>query len=713
MAAWIEDAQILAAQTELSNARDSILHVTRDVDAFLAPANRHSSALVAPKGFGKTLVLKLKRVLFRDDSTKVLPKDVIVDRPKDRPPILANEIIALLEESATWETIWQIGIAVAVLKGYRDDPEARRHLVAIENQFASIPAVNNIINNPYVESPFEVVHSIISASRASLFAIVSNSAVVTAAFARFTRPTAIFIDNIDEYLEHYISNRMYERSTFSRQYIDLWHNGQVGALLALRRLNGINPHVKIFLSIRKEAFQYAAKNEASFANLRAFTQELRYTREDIQKIIQNNILAEPKSNLSEARRLDGRNSDRPENAVEAFLGTRSLYVSNVGTGVEEPTLQYWLRHCTLRPRDAVAIGSELSKLRPEDRNRETIRSVINMVAADRVQTIFSEVAPFFDDLVPTIIPKVVESNVMSREALRSAAEAYTVRFSDEFGSVGDEILHPFSALYAMGLLGVVLEDRDRPGRLVQQFAPLGAAPFGDNSILPVANTYLLHPAMSDYVASRNVTFLHQINRHNVIGDGLDWRHQEQLRFVAVGDIAAYRRKVMANVGAASTFEAFWASVIAEHTRDLDLASTSAGDTIVLVDRSAVRMLTAARSIAIAVRNSGYGLDMRFGAHCGHWQIAFDADGVAQPNISPLMGTAARLEAHAAAGVILMSAQVVDIGDLQSEPHLYLGVHPIRPEEVADPTKLDGTWLDIAKPGEDPELVDVFAMTLAG
>jgi hypothetical protein len=41
----------------------------------------------------------------------------------------------------------------------------------------------------------------------------------------------------------------------------------------LRRLHGINPHVRIFVSIRKEAYQHAAQNEPQFSNLRSFRRE--------------------------------------------------------------------------------------------------------------------------------------------------------------------------------------------------------------------------------------------------------------------------------------------------------------------------------------------------------------------------------------------------------------------------------------------------------
>jgi len=47
--------------------------------------------------------------------------------------------------------------------------------------------------------------------------------------------------------------------------------------------------VRIFVSIRKEAYQHAAQNEPQFSNLRSFRRELRYRIEDIKQIIENNI----------------------------------------------------------------------------------------------------------------------------------------------------------------------------------------------------------------------------------------------------------------------------------------------------------------------------------------------------------------------------------------------------------------------------------------
>ena len=84
---------------------------------------------------------------------------------------------------------------------------------------------------------------------------------------------------------------------FTNDLSGIWHAGQIGAWLALRRLHGINPHVRIFVSIRKEAYQHAAQNKPQFSNLRSFRRELRYRIEDIKQIIENNIAIVSKSDL--------------------------------------------------------------------------------------------------------------------------------------------------------------------------------------------------------------------------------------------------------------------------------------------------------------------------------------------------------------------------------------------------------------------------------
>jgi len=217
-------------------------------------------------------------------------------------------------------------------------------------------------------------------------------------YATIHKQAGIFVDNIDEYLIHYINFSYLRRNEVHERFVRIWHAGQIGAWLALRRLHGINPHVRIFVSIRKEAYQHAAQYEPQFSNLRSFRRELRYRMEDIKQIIENNIAVVPKSDLAD------RTNEAP---MLRFLGLR-----------QERAMDYWTRHCSLRPRDAIVIGKEISLIGVKRRSRHEIRNAINSAASERVETLFNEVSPFFSALYPEIFPQVIKSNVLSKSLRR-------------------------------------------------------------------------------------------------------------------------------------------------------------------------------------------------------------------------------------------------------------------------------------------------------
>ena len=153
----------------------------------------------------------------------------------------------------------------------------------------------------------------------------------TRIFATIHKQAGVFVDNIDEYLIHYINFSYLRRNEVHERFVRIWHAGQIGAWLALRRLHGINPHIRIFVSIRKEAYQHAAQNEPQFSNLRSFRRELRYRLEDIKQIIENNIAIVLKSEL-----VDKSNED----PLLRFLGPKNEFISNSGTARQERAIDY-------------------------------------------------------------------------------------------------------------------------------------------------------------------------------------------------------------------------------------------------------------------------------------------------------------------------------------------------------------------------------------
>ena len=426
--------------------------------------------------------------------------------------------------------------------------------------------------------------------------------------------------------------------------------------------------------------------------------------DDIKQIIENNITIVPKVDL-----VDKNNED----PFLRFLGPQNEFISNTGTAKQERTIDYWIRHCSLRPRDAVVIGKEISLIGVKRRTQQEIRSAINSAAAERVETLFNEVAPFFSSLYPDVFPQVIKSNVLTYEEIEEASRAYTDIASRQYDVESEAAQHPFCALYSLGLVGIVQQSRENPTKLVQKFAGVGEIAFGRINVLPRAETYLIHPSLSDFIIRRNVGFLKELNRHNVIGDELEWRPEESIRFVAVGDIRGYRESVVQNTGKSQTFDRFWRDLFRQFTRDLDYANIASGDSLTLADRSPARVLRAARSLTGQLSASGYRLQIRFGAHSGFWRLSPDLEGIQHPEISDIVVVAARTEPLAKPGDILLSQQFVD--DARRYGYDFDGEFPtlVDHEYVGAERYHAGAGVLISKEKEADQRVQIYLVRQAG
>ncbi|HTR14132.1 MAG TPA: hypothetical protein VMI72_12985 [Roseiarcus sp.] len=392
MSAWVEDAQQLTEIKDLSNSQHSVLLRTAEVTEFLSNINLPSHALVAPKGFGKTLVLKLKRISLQDADYKCFPLSPIVDRPMNKPPILPDEKIDVLEHSDNWGTLWNIALSICLIKGFLEDQDVQTQVTRILKTRGIPSALFTIMTHPHINRPFDILHDCLASQRNELYSIMRCAQLFTRVFGTIHKKSPIFIDNIDEYLQHYINFSYSRRDDVHEKFLRIWYAGQLGAWTSLRRLHGLNPHIRIFVSIRKEAYHYAAKREAEFSNLRSFRRELRYNREDIKQIVENNISVTPKSELADKNN---------QNTILRFLGPDNEFVTSGGIAKPELTVDYWIRHCSLRPRDAVTIGKEISLIRAKERTQQAIRAAINAAAAESVETLFNEAAPFFPLYIQT------------------------------------------------------------------------------------------------------------------------------------------------------------------------------------------------------------------------------------------------------------------------------------------------------------------------
>src|SRR5215475_7482863 len=114
MRAWTVDADDIRVAEDFN---ESLLHRTPEIDAFLRSDRDDKFIVIGTKGFGKTLLLKAKRILYQaEGKAACLPTGVLLDKPiGDK--IFNRELLAFFAVSPLpWSKIWLTAIALATLK---------------------------------------------------------------------------------------------------------------------------------------------------------------------------------------------------------------------------------------------------------------------------------------------------------------------------------------------------------------------------------------------------------------------------------------------------------------------------------------------------------------------------------------------------------------------------------------------------------------------
>ena len=79
MRAWTVDADDIRVADDFD---ESLLHRTPEIDGFLSAERDDKFIVIGTKGFGKTLLLKAKRILYqRDGQATCLPSGSLLDKP--------------------------------------------------------------------------------------------------------------------------------------------------------------------------------------------------------------------------------------------------------------------------------------------------------------------------------------------------------------------------------------------------------------------------------------------------------------------------------------------------------------------------------------------------------------------------------------------------------------------------------------------------------
>ena len=469
MRAWTVDADDIRVAEDFD---ESLLHRTPEIDGFLTPGRDDKFIVIGTKGFGKTLLLKAKRILYQNEGHAIcLPSGNLLDKPiGDK--IFSRESIAFFSASSLpWSKVWLAAIAVTVLK----------HADAVDGLKVNA-RLSGLINDTHLHSVIDHFVRLLDLSPSDLQRIATDTDGHLVPRLRVLKaPITMFIDGIDEYFNKHVEDTPVNSAVSGELSPDVWYFAQLGLVEVAYQIRRINHHLRVFAAIRKEAYARLPQRTAMAQQYRGSAVDIVYSPESLREIFINNILLVKNDRMVLPARVR-------TNPLEAFLG-RTMVVDTY-TREEEDAFEYVCRHTLLRPRDLMTIGDRIAALRPDERRNENrLKEAVNQAATEIAHEYLAEIAPYIGDLELDQLFHRLPGHIITRA---EAEEIFADHGDGDGKGDGERVL---DAMYRVGLLGYVQHDLVH-GEWRQRFLRPGEATLAPNGALPRAPHYLVHPVLS-------------------------------------------------------------------------------------------------------------------------------------------------------------------------------------------------------------------------
>jgi hypothetical protein len=613
---WRVEADTLP-EMAYDHYRHTLIHETSSIKAYLAPKHQERTILVAPKGYGKTLLLIAKKKSFLEARSGqiVMAENRFIDRPLGIVPVVRREILELLaSDYEFWKSLWKISLSLSAIKAFaRATKERPVDRVAPRHDW-----YRRIIadDHKYFEAG-EIFVDLLSQDYKYIINIIGSSNFIFPHVNRINTQVVFFIDNVDEYFRPVLEDRSAGASSLHRLYRNrnnaVWSLAQIALASTAYELEKTNHHIKIFCTMRHEAFLKMPEVESDAFQISGRCTKIEYTRDDLEKIFLKNIDITPKERLAQP--------DNPD-VMLRLVGETNRAVQHRYVSRPERIFDYFLRHTLYRPRDLMFIGGEIVKINPSQRSAQAIRTAVDAATKTVVDSIFGEMRPFFAVPNRELLFRRIETNVLTLDQLEEVRDAYVAELGDAASSDRDgEVSHPFSVLHKLGLLGTVRLEFGNQGRCRQCFLQPTEIQINNDPDLPVSEYYLVHPALDQSIYERSAgKFTRGYDTRNIIGNQLEWTDPITYSFVLKGDMVGYSQVMNSELYEIVTRKLYeWTREIC---RDLVYVDVSAGDSILMIDGSPQRILQCAKELVRrASEFQERPMQMRFGGAAG--PIAFE------------------------------------------------------------------------------------------
>ena len=593
MRAWTVDADDIRVAEDFD---DTLLHHTPEIDSFLNLDRDDKFIVIGTKGFGKTLLLKAKRILYqRDGRAACLPTGTLLDKPIGDKVFGKEALTFFAASSLPWSKLWLTAIAAATLKhlGRADGLRVTAKLTGLMADERLHGVIDHFVRLLDF-SPSELQR-----------AAADTDGHLLPRLRAVNSPIAIFVDGVDEYFNKHIE-RASLPSVTGPVSPNVWYFAQLGLVEIAYQLRRINHHLKVFAAVRKEAYARLQTTVMS-QQYRGSAVDIAYPVESLREIFVNNIRLEKADRMVRPDRLR-------TDPIEAFLGRTKI--GHVYTGEQEDAFDYVCRHTLLRPRDLMTIGERLTALRPEERRHEhRVKEAVNAGAAEIAREYLTEIAPYIGDLDLERFLGRIPGHILGRGEVEELFRSH----NGEGASVDER--HVFCALYRVGLLGHLHHDWVR-GEWVQRFLRPGEGTLEPDGVLPRATHYLVHPVLSDVIGRLNPGYLERIDRVEIVGYGRTWRGTPtgdravtaRTLFVLAGDVKGFAG--LMRTGADAPVRQALDEALRKWARETIAAEVGAGDAVSIVHDDPVVLAQVARHLVDEVYRAPGQPRLRVALHYG-------------------------------------------------------------------------------------------------
>lgn len=466
------------------------------VEEFLSRRNRYF--LSGTKGLGKTLLLSFKRQLIARRAAEgdggagsicfIPHSGSRLDLMHEMRTVSTNYETSLAELSVT-KRFWSVALRISAISHHPGciSDEEKFEVETFPQRF------RRWLRGAEV-APSVVFKELTNLSVGHANSLVDNTETFLDEKLRSIHsPTCFFVDKVDQAVR--------ERSR------DAWIHIQAGLIEAAWEIMNSNSHIRVYASIRQEAFSNYHSDVKS--NLLGATVRLRYSDAELEHMM-NRLTSCYESSRD----------------FRDFVGLRVL--QHPGRSAPEDAFRFLRRHTFGRPRDLVVIAAELSGYRGRLSEAKYCEVVRTVSASNLVTGVFEEMRVFMDCLGDPDnrdrFIRCLTANILSRSdavTLCARFNGVTEAVVRDFGEDSVEIFHPFQDLYLAGLLGIVVVQSETE-QAIQRFRRPDDLVSIDGTDLPNSPWYFIHPALSAYIRQQawGSSFVHY--EQAAVGDGLPW-----------------------------------------------------------------------------------------------------------------------------------------------------------------------------------------------